>query len=379
MSTVRLLVGTRKAAFIYTSDAKRQRWELSDPILPGWQVFHMSADQRDGRTRFYAGGKHSVWGPLIARSEDAGVTWETRSDGLGFPAEMGLSIDAVWNVRPGHDSQPGVVWAGTAPAGLFRSEDWGTSWRSIESINEHENRRFWQPIAGGPIDGGPPVQSIEIDPRDADHMYVAISGAYVTTDGCDSWRLFSHKAISTSPQAEIFISQIAGNTPAGIDPAAAHDMHKLLIDPKNPDRLWTQAHVGVFRSDDAARTWQDVTPELASFHGFPIAVTKHEPDAAYIVPLDAGTDNFRTCGGQFAVYRSRDAGASWERLTNGLPGPHDYQSAYREGMDTDGMDPEGVYVGTSNGEVYASIDGGERWERLPGTLPPVLSVSCSVD
>jgi hypothetical protein len=290
---------------------------------------------------------------------------------------MQLSIDAVWNIRPGHESQPGIVWAGTAPAGLFRSEDWGASWRSIESINQHENRKFWQPIAGGPIDGGPPVQSIEIDPRDPDHMYVAISGAYVTLDGCASWRLFSHKAISTSPQAEIFISQLAGNTPPGIDPAAAHDMHKLLVDPKQPDRLWTQAHVGVFRSDDGARTWQDVTPQMASFHGFPIAVTRREPDAAYIVPLDAGTDNFRTCPGQFAVYRSRNAGASWDRLTNGLPGPHDYQSAYREGMDTDGLDPEGVYVGTSNGEVYASIDGGDHWQRLPGTLPPVLSVTAA--
>ncbi len=379
MSTqIQLLVGTKKGAFIYTSDEKREHWEVSEPIMAGWGVFHMESDPRSDPPRLYAAGKHAVWGPCVAKSADGGKTWESRSEGLGFPSEMNLAIDTVWHVRPGHESQPGVVFAGTAPAGLFRSEDWGDSWQSVESINNHENRNFWQPIAGGPIDGGPPVQSIEIDPRDADHMYVAISGAYVTTDGCKSWRLFSHKAVSESPGARIFISQTEGNTPPGVDPAAAHDMHRLRIDTKNPDRLWTQAHFGVFRSDNGGRAWQDVTEGLPSFHGFPIAVTRREPDAVYVVPLETGSDNFRTCGGQFAVYRTRDSGASWERLTEGLPGPNDYQSSYREGMDTDGLDPEGVYVGTSNGQLYASMNGGDRWERLPGTLPPVLSVTCAV-
>lgn len=376
--TIRLLVGTRKGAFIYTSDRRRERWELSEPLMGGWQVFHMSADLRERTPRFYAGGKHDVWGRSIARSTDLGKTWDNRTEGLGFPQDLGLTIDAVWNVRPGHESQPGVVYAGTAPAGLFRSDDWGVSWSSVDSINRHEHRTFWQPIAGGPIEGGPPVQSIEIDPRDPNHMYVAISGAYVTLDGTESWRLFSHRAISSSEEARIFVSQAASQVPPGIDPAAAHDMHKLMIDPKTPDRLWTQAHLGVFRSDDAGRSWDDVTPGLPSFHGFPIAVTRREPDAAYIVPLQVGTDNFRACPGQLAVYRTSDAGASWEALTEGLPGPDDYQSVYREGMDTDGLEPEGVYLGTSNGQVYASPDGGEHWQRLPGTLPPVLSVTCAV-
>ena len=247
-----------------------------------------------------------------------------------------------------------------------------------ESINQHEHREYWRPVAGGPIEGGPPVQSIEIDPRDPAHMYVAISGAYVTLDGGDSWQLFSHRAVSGSPQAKMFISQVASNTPPGIDPAAAHDMHRLRIDQKNPDRLWTQAHLGVFRSDDGGHSWEDVTEGLPSFHGFPIAVTRREPDAVFVVPLVTGTGNFRTTGGQFAVYRTRDAGSTWQRLTEGLPGPHDYQSVYREGMDTDGLEPEGLYVGTSNGQVFASTDGGDHWQRLPGTLPPVLSVCCAV-
>ena len=377
-SQMHILVGTKKAAFVYTSDEKREQWELSEPILPGWQVFHMAADLRSDPPRLYAAGKHSVWGPTVAKSLDGGKTWEERSDGLGFPEDMGLAIDAVWHVRPGHESQPGVVFAGTAPAGLFRSEDWGATWQSVNSINQHENRKFWRAVAGGPIEGGPPVQSIEIDPRDPNHMYVAISGAYVTLDGGESWQLFSHKAVSGSPQAKMFISQIASNTPPGIDPAAAHDMHRLRIDQKNPDRLWTQAHLGVFRSDDGGHSWEDVTEGLPSFHGFPIAITRREPDAVFVVPLVTDTGNFRTTGGQFAIYRTRDAGSTWERLTDGLPGPHDYQSVYREGMDTDGLDPEGVYVGTSNGQLYASTDGGDHWQRLPGTLPPILSVTCAV-
>ena len=151
----------------------------------------------------------------------------------------------------------------------------------------------------------------------------------------------------------------------------------MRLDAKNRDRMWTQTHVGVFRSDDAGKTWKDVTQGLPSFHGFPIGVTRSGPDAAYVVPLEIEGDNFRVCRGQFAVYRTRDGGGSWERLTEGLPGPDDYQSAYREAMDTDGLDPEGVYVGTSNGQVYGSTDGGDHWQRLPGTLPPILSVTCA--
>ena len=372
-----LLVGTRKAIFIYRSDDARKEWQVSEPKLSGWNILHMEADQRRSPPRLYAAAHHAVWGPSVAKSDDLGETWEIRSEGLGFPEDIELAVHSVWHVRPGHPSQPGVVYAGTAPAGLFRSEDWGDTWQSVESIDRHSSRQFWQPIAGGPIDGGPPAQSIEIDARDPDHMYVAIAGSYVTTDGTDSWHYISHNAVSTSDQAKIFISQQASNTPPGIDPAAAHDMHRLRIDPKNPDRLWTQAHVGVFRSDDGGRSFVDVTEGLPSFHGFPIAITRREPDAVYVVPLETGSDNFRACPGQFAVYRTRDLGETWERLTRGLPGPDDYQSAYRESMDTDGLDPEGVYVGTSNGQVYASTDGGDSWQRLPGTLPPVLSVTCA--
>jgi hypothetical protein len=166
--------------------------------------------------------------------------------------------------------------------------------------------------------------------------------------------------------------------PPNVDPAAANEMHKMRLDPTAPDRIWAQTHIGVFRSDDAAQTWHDVTVGLPSFHGFPIAVSRNGGGAAYVVPLQFEADNFRVCPGQFTVYRTRDGGASWQALTEGLPGPHDYQSVYREGLDTDGLPSEGVYVGTSNGEVYASNDAGDHWRRLPGTLPPILGVTAAL-
>lgn len=387
---VRLLVGTKKGAFIYTSDEKRQHWEISEPIMAGWSVSHMAVDARREPARLYAGASHWAWGPSIARSDDGGATWEQRSPGLAFPKDMGIAMQAVWNVCPGNESEPGVVFAGTQPAGLFRSEDWGDHWASVETVNRHPYRQYWNGTGGGDSC----LHSIEIDPRDPRHMYLAISsgGTYETKDGGSTWELCSRKwDLLATPETRQFMAQqektfaeamaaFMANMPKlpeNVDPAAADEMHKLRLDPKRPDRLWTQAHVGVFRSDDGAKTWEGVTEGLPSFHGFPIAVTKREPDAAYVVPLEFETDNFRVCRGQFAVYRTRDGGKIWDRLTDGLPGPNDYQSAYREGMDTDGLDPEGVYVGTSNGQVYGSIDSGDHWQRLPGTLPPVMSITCA--
>lgn len=386
---VHLLVGTKKAAFIYTSDAQRREWTVSKPLMPGWSIYHMAADLRDSTPRLYAAANHAVWGPSVSKSTDGGKTWEQRSEGLALPESVGLTIDNVWHIRPGHSSQPGVVFAGTAPGGLFRSEDWGVRWQSVDGINTHPLRPYWSWVP----ENLSPLHSIETDPRDPDHMYVAISGggSYETTDAGATWAMISYHATNvsaesrafheghpmvTSPRAEEYISQRAANVPPNTDPAAVFDMHRMRIDEKAPDRLWTQAHTGVFRSADRGRTWQEVTAGLPSFHGFPLAVTRREPDAAYIVPLQA--DEFRVCPGQLAVYRTRDQGATWEALSDGLPGPNDYQSVYREALDTDGLEPEGVFVGTSNGQVYGSIDGGDHWQRLPGTLPPVLSVTCAV-
>ncbi|MBI4012573.1 MAG: hypothetical protein HY359_09715 [Candidatus Rokubacteria bacterium] len=403
---VKLLVGTKKAGFIYTSDRRRQKWAISEPILPGWSFYHMSADLRDATPRFYAAANHWAWGRSVAKSADLGKSWDYRSQGLAFPPDMkdfiaGLpskaaspapgewsntapgTIGSVWNVSPGHESQPGVVFAGTQPAGLFRSEDWGHSWAPVDAINRHANRRYWTGTGGGDSC----IHSVQVDPRDPRRILLCVGagGSYESKDNGASWELFSHNAIPTHPVAKKLMAEIAqmfgaggAVLPPGKDPAGLDELHKMRIDLKNPDRLWGQAHWGVFRSNDGGASWDDVTQGLPSFHGFPIAVTRRPPDAVFVVPLDYGADNFRVSLNQFTVYRTRDAGKSWEPLTKGLPGPNDYQSVYREGLDTDGLESEGVYVGTSNGEVYASADRGDSWQRLPGTLPPVLSVTCAV-
>ena len=378
----RLLVGTKKAAFIYTADAAREQWSVSEPIYTGWSVYHMAADTRGGDVRLYAAANHWAWGPSVAKSNDQGKTWDYRSTGLAFAKDAGKVTQNVWNLRPGLASEPGVVYAGTQPAGLFRSEDWGHNWSPVSGLNDGEYSKAWG-MSGG---GDSCLHSIEVDPRNPKRVYTAVSsgGSYVTDDGGDTWKIFSHAAIVSNERGVEFTTEIAklfpeAPRPDDMDPLAIDEMHKLWLDVKDPDRIWTQTHVGVFRSDDAGKTFADVTSGLPSFHGFPIAVSRSGPDAAYVVPLAfAGlNDNFRVCDGQFAVYRTRDGGSTWQAMTDGLPGPHDYQSVYREGMDTDSQSPGGVYVGTSNGQVYASADGGDHWRRLPGTLPPILSVTCA--
>ncbi len=374
-----VLVGTKKGIWTYTSDERRETWEISQPALPGWTINHISIDTRRETPRLYAAANHWAWGPSVARSDDGGETWDQRTVGFGFPVDMGVTVAASWHVEPGHADQPGVVYAGAQPGGMFRSEDWGETWAPVEALNRHRFREFWGPT--GSV-GESSLHSIQVDPREPNRIYAAIStgGTYATEDAGQSWDLCSHSLVVTTPVAKAFLAEMAvsfpqPDLPPGVDPAAGDEFHKLVLDAKRPDRLWGQSHVGVFRSDNRGKDWEDVTAGLPSFHGFPIAVTRRNPDAVFVVPLEFETFNFRVVRGQFAVWRTMDAGKSWQAMTNGLPGPHDYQSAYREAMATDGLETEGVYVGTTNGAVYGSNDLGEHWRRLPGTLPPILSVT----
>ncbi len=374
MGRVHVLVGTRKGAWVYRADEKREHWEVSDPMLAGCSVYQMELDSRGSEPRIFAASNHWAWGRSVARSDDWGETWEQRTPGLSFAEPSGLSVENVWSLCLGHVSEPGVVYAGTQPAGLFRSEDRGETWAAVEAFNNHPARSTWS-MSGG---GDSAVHTVEVDPRDARHMYVSIStgGTFETRDGGSSWVSCAHNAVATTPAAKVFLAFIADNfpIPEGVDPAAGDEFHKFRVDQKNPARLWGQAHTGVFRSDDGGESWKDMTEGLPSFHGFPIAVTRRVPDRVFVVPLEFQQNNFRVCPGQFAVYRTEDAGSSWQRLTNGLPGPNDFQSIYRDAMDTDGMEQEGVYLGTTNGQVYYGRNGGEEFIRLPGTLPPILSV-----
>ena len=376
-----ILVGTRKGAWIYTSDEKRAQWTVSAPMMPGWTVNHMAVDTRHDPPRIYAAANHWAWGPSVAWSDDGGATWEKRSPGLAFPEDMGIAVAATWHVEPGHADQPGVVYAGTQPAGFFKSEDWGESWKSVDSLNRHQWRELWGPT--GSV-GDSSLHSLQVDPRDPNRIYAAISsgGTFVTEDAGASWELCSHGIVVTTPAAKELLAEIAEmfpqpELPPDVDPAAMDEFHKFRIDLKNPDRLWGQSHFGVFMSEHRGQGWQDVTSNLPSFHGFPLAVTKQGPDAVFVLPIEYGADNFRVVPGQFTVWRTTDQGKTWQGMTDGLPGPDDYQSAYREGMDTDGLSPEGVYVGTTNGQVFGSSDMGEHWQRLPGTLPPIVSVTAA--
>lgn len=377
---VRLLVGTRKAAFMYTADASRSSWKLSEPMLTGWSIYNMSADTRGGRARVLAAANHWAWGPSVARSDNDGKDWDWRSPGLGFPKDSGRTVQNVWHVRPALESHEGVVYAGTQPGGLFRSEDRGDSWAPVQTMNEHPDHPKWS-MSGG---GDSCLHSIEFDRRNPSRMFATVStgGGYRTDDDGKTWERFSDKLIPTTKEAMEFNAEIAKMFPEesnpdtqDVDPAAIAEIHALRVDQKSPDRLWTQTHTGVFLSRDAGNTWTDVTHGLPSFHGFPIAVSRGGADATFVLPLAfyGMYNNFRVCDGQLAVYRTRDDGKTWEARTKGLPGPQDYQSVYRDGMDTDSTD--GVYFGTSNGEVYGSTDGGDTFQRLPGTLPPILSLT----
>jgi hypothetical protein len=281
MPRVMLLVGTKKAGFIYTSDEKREKWEVSDPVLPGWTFNHLSADLRDSTPRLYAAANHWAWGPSVAKSTDLGKTWDYNSTNLKFPPDMKSpsispmgewnnaaqgAIGSVWEAVPGHASEPGVVFAATQPAGLFRSEDWGVSWEPVESLNRHENRKYWSGTGGGDSC----VHSVQVDERDAKLMYACVSsgGSYISRDGGKTWDLIAYNVVPTNEAGLKLTQELVQMFPdfvtPGRDPAALDEFHLMRIDRKKPDRLWGQAHFGVFRSDDRGETWEDVTEGLPS-------------------------------------------------------------------------------------------------------------------
>ena len=357
-SETRLFVGTRKAAFIFRSTDGRKTWTASEPILPGASVYHFIEDPRDP-DRMYAAANYSWWGPLLARSVDGGRTWTDRNQTPRFAPEDGMTVNALWHIRPGHADRPGEVWMGVDPATLFRSRDWGETWEQVRGLNEHPTREAWQPGGGGLC-----LHGIRLDPTNPDSMIVTISagGAFRTDDGGASWR-----PINQGVRADFLPDP---TMPVG------HCVHHLLPSPVDPTWLFQQNHCGVYRSADGGDSWQEVTAGLPSEFGFAAAVHPHEPRTVYVAPLEA--DLFRTFpGGAMAVWRSRDGGDSWEALREGLPQKGAYLSAYREGMTTDRHADAGVYIGTSNGQIFFSPDSGDHWQLLADHLPPVLSLEAS--
>jgi photosystem II stability/assembly factor-like uncharacterized protein len=382
-------VGTRKGAFVLTSEAKRDRWEVSGPHFAGWEVYHLKGSPADPY-RIYASQTSGWFGQIIQRSDDGGFTWHqpgthegeptTTAEGMpkgesnkfvydtspetGKPLTTHQFYDGtqrpwefkrVWHLEPSPDD-PDTVYAGVEDAALFRTNDGGQTWHELSGLRGHGTGPQWQPGAGGMC-----LHTIILDPSDRGRMYVAISaaGAFRTDDGGATWRPINRGLRSQyipDPTAEV-----------------GHCVHHVAMHPSRPGVLFMQKHWDVMRSDDAGDNWREVSGNLPTDFGFVIDVHAHEPETVYVVPIKSDAEHYPP-EGKLRVYRSRTGGEEWEALTSGLPQSDCYVNVLRDAMCVDTLDPCGVYFGTTGGQVYVSPDGGDNWSPIVRDLPPVLSV-----
>lgn len=354
MQTV-LLIGTRRGLFIARSPDRRT-WTLSPPLLEGREIYHAIHDPRTDT--MWAASAHKVWGAHVHRSDDGGESWTLLESAPHY--DDGRGLEAIWFLAPGEPDRPQRIYAGIEPAGLFVSDDAGGTWRGVDSLNEHESNTSWQPAGGGLA-----LHAIQHDPRDPQRIYCALSagGVYRSDDGGATW---SPKNQGT--RADFLPERY---------PPYGQCVHKLIVHPANPDRLYQQNHCGVYRSDDRGDSWIEITDGLPSDFGYALATDPRDPDVLFTIPEESSHMR-ATVDGKLRVYRTDGGGASWRPLTNGLPQEHAYVSILRDAMSNDTLDPTGVYVGTSNGQLFASSDGGESWSLLFGYLPKILCVSAVV-
>lgn len=349
-----VLVGTKKGLFILDAGPERERWALRGPLCEGWPVLHATWDPARGRILAAAG---SPWfGPAIWSSDDLGATWSHSSDGLTY-GDDGPKLIKPWNVTPAHDA----LYLGVEPAGLFRSDDGGMTWTHLEGLRAHPSLPEWQPGNGGLC-----LHTIVPHPTDTDRMWVGISavGVFETTDGGASWS-FRNNGVRADHAPEPY-------------PEFGQCVHKVAMAAGRPDTLYQQNHCGMYRSDDGGREWIDISGGLPSRFGFPIGAHPRDPDTAWLVPLN-GDDRGRFApAAALAVWRTRDGGSTWTRHGDGLPQVDAYLSVLRDGMAVDRLEPAGVYIGTSSGQLFASADEGETWRTLAGHLPPIQSVEVAV-
>ena len=365
MSGVRVLVGTRKGAFILTADGKRADWKVDGPHFGGWEMYHLKASPVDPN-RLFASQSTGWFGQLIQRSDDGGETWtpvgnEFRYDGVpgthqwydGTPHPWEFA--RVWHLEPS-PTDADTVFAGVEDAALFRSVDGGNEWNELPGLREQGSGPAWQPGAGGMC-----LHTIVLDPKNANRMFVAISaaGVFRTLDGGATWQPANRGLHSEG-------------IPDG-DAEVGHCVHRITMHPSAPDVLYMQKHWDVMRSDDGADTWHEVSGNLPSDFGFPIDVHAHEPETVYVVPITSDSEHYPP-EGKLRVYRSRTGGNEWEPLTKGLPQRDCYVNVLRDAMAVDSLDTCGVYFGTTGGQVYASADSGDSWEPIVRDLPAVLSV-----
>ncbi|HQR44554.1 MAG TPA: sialidase family protein [Thermoanaerobaculia bacterium] len=386
MSGVRVLVGTRKGAFVLTSDGQRRRWKVRGPLFAGWEVYHLKGSPADP-DRLYASQSSGWFGQVIQRSDDGGKTWDAPGGGVttspeGFPrgesnkfvydaspgtgrpltthqhydgTQRPWEFKRVWHLEPS-PTDPDEIFAGVEDAALFRSVDGGRTWRELPGLRGHESGPRWQPGAGGMC-----LHTILLDPVRPGRIYVAISaaGAFRTDDGGATWRPINRGLRSEQipdPDAEV-----------------GHCVHRIAMHPSRPHVLFMQKHWDVMRSDDAGASWREVSGNLPTDFGFPIDVHAHEPETVYVVPIKSDSEHYPP-DGRLRVYRSRTGGNEWEALTKGLPQRNCYVNVLRDAMAVDALDPCGVYFGTTGGQVYASADAGDTWKPIVRDLPAVLSV-----
>ena len=365
MSTVRLLVGTRKGAFIFTSDEGRERWDITGPHFPGWEIYHLKGSPADPN-RLYASQSTGWFGQILQRSDDGGRTWEPVSNDFRYEGEVGphqwydgsphpYEFKRVWHLEPSRQN-PDVVYAGVEDAALFKTEDGGRSWRELPALRQHPTASTWAPGAGGLC-----LHSIVLDPVHEGRIFIAISaaGVFRSDDGGESWRPANQGLRSAQIPDE--------------DAEVGHCVHHIAMHPSRPETLFMQKHWDVMRTDDAAESWREVSGNLPTDFGFVIDVHAHEPETIYVVPITSDQHHF-VMDGKLRVYRSRTGGDQWEALTNGLPQENCYVNVLRDAMSVDDCESSGVYFGTSGGQVYASNDAGDTWQTLAHDLPQVLSV-----
>ncbi len=365
MSSVRVLVGTRKGAFILSADGQRRDWRIDGPHFGGWEVHHLKGSPVDP-DRIYAAQWTDWHGQVIQRSDDGGATWRPVGNAFRYDGEAGThqwydgslrpwQFKKVWHLEPSL-TDPDTVFAGVEDAALFRSTDGGETWLELPGLRRHGTGPNWHPGAGGLC-----LHTIILDPRSVDRIVVAISaaGAFRTDDGGTTWQAINRGLRSDyipDPEAEV-----------------GHCVHHIAAHPSRPDVLFMQKHWDVLRSDDGGRWWSEVSGNLPSDFGFVVDVHAHEPETIFVVPIKSDTEHYPP-EGKLRVYRSRTGGGEWEPLTDGLPQRDCYVNVLRDAMTVDRLDPCGIYFGTTGGQVYASADGGDHWMAIASHLPPVLSV-----
>jgi photosystem II stability/assembly factor-like uncharacterized protein len=365
MSQVRILVGTRKGAFVLTADGKRDKWQVSGPFFGGWEIYHLKGSPVNP-DRIYASQSSGWFGQQLQRSDDGGKTWEPVGNKFAYTGEAGThqwydgtphpwEFKRVWHLEPSL-TDADAVYAGIEDAAIFRSTDGAKTWEELPGLRGHGSGPRWQPGAGGMC-----LHTIILDPANPQRMFIAISaaGAFRTDDGGENWRPINqglHSQFLPDPTADV-----------------GHCVHHVAMHPARPGVLFMQKHWDVMRSDNAGDSWQEVSGNLPTDFGFVIDVHAHEPETIYVVPIKSDSEHY-PMDGQLRVYRSRTGGNEWEPLTKGLPQSDCYVNVLRDAMAVDSLDQCGVYFGTTGGQVYGSSDAGDTWTPIVRDLPPVLSV-----